>query len=84
MNITEKILARASGKDMLEPGENHNFNSAIEKIDSVVELLPYHLNNTNIPNDLSEAVYKYDIESGRWRLNSVLVGQKKISLTKKG
>ena len=64
--------------------ENHNFNSAIEKIDSVVELLPYHLNDNNIPNDLSEAVYKYDIESGRWRLNSVLVGQKKISLTKKG
>ena len=49
--------------------ENHNFNSAIEKIDSVVELLPYHLNDTNIPNELSEVVYKYDIESGRWRLN---------------
>ena len=63
--------------------ENHNFNSAIEKIDSVVELLPYHLNDTNISNDLSEAVYKYDIESGRWRLNSVLVGQKKFILTKK-
>ena len=63
--------------------ENHDFNSAIEKIDFVVELLPYHLNDTNISNDLSEAVYKYDIESGRWRLNSVLVGQKKISLTKK-
>jgi len=46
-------------------------------------LLPYHLNDNNIPNDLSEVVYKYDIESGRWRLNSVLVGQKKISLTKK-
>ena len=64
--------------------ENHNFNSAIEKIDFVVELLPYHLNNNNIPNDLSEVVYKYDIESGKWRLNSVLVGQKKFILTKKG
>ena len=63
--------------------ENHNFNSAIEKIDSVVELLPYHLNDSNIPNDLSEAVYKYDIESGRWRLNSVLVEQKNSSLPKK-
>jgi len=49
----------------------------------VVELLPYHLNDSNIPNDLSEAVYKYDIESGRWRLNSVLVGQKKFIPTKK-
>ena len=63
--------------------ENHDFNSAIEKIDFVVELLPYHLNDSNIPNDPSEVLYKYDIESGKWRLNSVLVGQKKISLTKK-
>ncbi|SVB99319.1 uncharacterized protein METZ01_LOCUS252173, partial [marine metagenome] len=39
--------------------------------------------DTNISNDLSEAVYKYDIEYGRWRLNSVLVGQKKFILTKK-
>ena len=64
--------------------ENHNFNSAIEKIDFVVELLPYHLNDNNIPNNLSEVVYKYDIESGKWRLNSVLAGQEKFVLTKKG
>ena len=64
--------------------ENHNFNSAIEKIDFVVELLPYHLNDNNIPNNLSEAVYRYDIESGKWRLNSVLAGQEKFVLTKKG
>ena len=64
--------------------ENHNFNSAIEKIDSVVELLPYHLNDSNFSSVLSEVVYKYDIESGRWGLNEALVGQKKIILTKKG
>ena len=64
--------------------ENHNFNSAIEKIDFVVELLPYHLNECNIPNELSEVVYKYDIESGRWIFNLVLAGQKKFSPTKKG
>ena len=63
--------------------ENHNFNSAIEKIDFVVELLSYHLNDDNIPNGLSEVVYKYDIESGKWRLNLVLAGQKKFILTKK-
>ena len=64
--------------------ENHYFNSAIEKIDFVVELLPYHLNESNIPNELSEAIYKYDIESGRWRLNLVLADQKKFVITKKG
>ena len=64
--------------------ENHNFNSAIEKIDFVVELLPYHLNECNIPNELSEVVYKYDVESGRWIFNLVLAGQKKFVPTKKG
>ena len=39
--------------------ENHVFNSAIEKIDFVVELLPYHLNDSNIPSDPSEVLYKY-------------------------
>ena len=64
--------------------ENHNFNSAIEKIDFVVELLPYHLSGNDIPNDPSEVLYKYDIESGKWRLNSVLAGHKKFILTKEG
>jgi len=69
---------------VIDLNENHNFNSAIEKIDFVVELLPYHLNDSNIPNKLSEVVYKYDIESGRWRFNLILVGQKKFIPTEKG
>jgi len=70
--------------------ENHDFNSAIEKIDFVVELLPYHLNDSNIPSDPSEVLYKYDIESGKWKLNQVWTGfgdsagRKKFFFTKKG
>jgi hypothetical protein len=56
---------------VIDLNENHNFNSAVEKIDFVVELLSYHLNADNIPNDLSEVLYKYDIESGKWKLNQV-------------
>ena len=70
--------------------ENHDFNSAIEKIDFVVELLPYHLNDSNIPSDPSEVLYKYDIESGKWKLNQVWTDfggsaeRKKFIFTKKG
>ena len=70
--------------------ENHDFNSAVEKIDFVVELLPYHLNDSNIPSDPSEVLYKYDIESGKWKLNQVWTGfagsagRKKFIFTKKG
>ena len=70
--------------------ENHDFNSAVEKIVFVVELFPYHLNDSNIPSDPSEVLYKYDIESGKWKLNQVWTGfggsaeRKKFSFTKKG
>jgi len=70
--------------------ENHDFNSAIEKIDFVVELLPYHLNDSNIPSDPSEVLYKYDIESSKWKLNQVWTGfgdsteRKKFIFTEKG
>ena len=57
--------------------ENHDFNSAIEKIDFVVELLPYHLRDNNIPENPTEVLYKYDIESGKWTLDSVLANKKK-------
>jgi hypothetical protein len=75
---------------VIDLNESHDFNSAVEKIDFVVELLPYHLNDSNIPSDPSEVLYKYDIESGKWKLNQVWTGfggsaeRKKFILTKKG
>ena len=63
--------------------ENHNFNSAIEKIDFVVELLPYHLKDNNMPDNPTEVLYKYDIESGKWMLDSVLANEKRFFFPKK-
>ena len=48
--------------------ENHDFNSAIEKIDFVVELLPYHLNEKNISNNMAEVIYKFNPSKSRWGL----------------
>jgi len=73
---------------VIDLNENHDFNSAVEKIDFVVELFPYHLNDSNIPNDPTGVLYKYDIESGKWKLNQVWTGfvgsagQKKFVHTK--
>ena len=78
------FVGKPNVRFVIDLNENHNFNSAVEKIDFVVELLPYHLNDSNIPNELSEVVYKYDIGSGRWRFNLVLAGQKKFIPTEKG
>ena len=77
------FAGRPNVRFVIDLEENHNFNSAIEKIDFVVELLPYHLNDNEIPNDPSEVSYKYDIESGKWKVDLVLVGDKKFIFTKK-
>ncbi len=44
------------------------FDNAIEKIDFVLELLPYHLDPEKIPSDITEITYKFDTSSARWRL----------------
>ena len=65
------FIGKPSVRFVTDLNENHNFNSAIEKIDFVVELFPYHLNDNNITNDPTEILYKYDIGSGKWKLDSV-------------
>ena len=64
--------------------ETHLFNSSIEKIDFVVELLPYHLNEASIPKNPSEVIYKFDTDSGRWKLNMITADDKKFISTEKG
>ena len=64
--------------------ESHLFNSSIEKIDFVVELLPYHLNEANIPKNPSEVIYKFDTETSKWRLNTAVYEHKKFIFTKNG
>ena len=67
--------------DLNEP---HLFNSSIEKIDFVVELLPYHLNEANIPKNPAEVIYKFDTETSKWRLNMAVYKDKKFIFTKNG
>ena len=66
------FTGKPSVRFVTDLNENHNFNSAVEKIDFVVELLPYHLNDNNIPNDPTEVSYKYDVGSGKWKLDSII------------
>ena len=53
------------------------FDNAIEKIDFVLELLPYHLNPKKLPSGISEIIYKFDSESIRWRLNKAVSENKR-------
>ena len=53
------------------------FDNALEKIDFVLELLPYHLDPKKIPSNISEIIYKFDSDSIRWRLNTASSEKKK-------
>ena len=46
------------------------FDNAIEKLDFVLELLPYHLNPEKLPSEIFEIRYKFDSKSARWRLDT--------------
>jgi hypothetical protein len=58
--------------------ESQWFNMAVEKIDFVLELLPYHLDPKKLPENISEVIYKFDPKAARWRLNTVFSGDKKF------
>jgi len=55
------------------------FNNAVEKIDFVLELLPYHLDPEKLPSEVSEIMYKFDSKSVRWCLNTASSENKKYT-----
>ena len=61
-------------KFVIDSSENHIFNSAIEKIDVMVELLPYHLNHSKIKNWCKPMIvqYNYDVIFSKWYVGHVL------------
>jgi len=62
---------------VLDTEEKQWYDNSIEKIDFVLELLPYHLNPEKIPSDVSELIYKFDPKAIRWRLNFAISNEKK-------
>ena len=63
-------------KFAIDSSENHIFNSAIKKIDVMVELLPYHLNHSILAKKFCkepmEVRYRYDIHYSKWYVGYVL------------
>ncbi|MCV0399906.1 MAG: hypothetical protein K5785_07930 [Nitrosarchaeum sp.] len=66
---------------ILDVGDKQLYDNAIEKIDFVLELLPYHLDPEKLPSDVIEISYRFDIESARWRLNLARSKDRKYSFS---
>lgn len=71
-------------KFVLDSEDSHWFNNAVEKIDFVLELLPYHLDPEKLPKDVTEVIYQYDPEAARWRLNTAIVKNNKFVFSESG
>ena len=64
---------------VVDTEDKQGYDNAIEKIDFVLELLPYHLDPEKLPSDVLEISYKFDPESMRWRLNTAISKNRKYS-----
>ncbi|MFB5623254.1 MAG: hypothetical protein ACE5RH_04615 [Nitrosarchaeum sp.] len=64
---------------VVDTEDKQGFDNAIEKIDFVLELLPYHLDPEKLPSDVLEIIYKFDHGTMRWRLNTARSENKKYA-----
>ncbi len=80
-----KIVINFSGNPKIiftiDTEDKQWFDNALEKIDVVLELLPYHMDPQKMPAGISEVIYKFDPESIRWRLDTASSKSKKYSFS---
>ena len=69
---------------LVESDEGQWFRTAVEKIDFVVELLPYHLDPEKLPPKTTEIVYEFDKDSVRWKINHAIANKEKFVNSENG
>ncbi len=55
---------------MIDLDDRHSFDTAIDKIDFVLELLPYQLDPKKIPKEITKVSYQFDDIIGRWNISA--------------
>jgi hypothetical protein len=69
-----RIYIRFTGKPditfTIDQDDRHSFDAAIDKIDFVLELLPYHLDPKKLPKEIIQVLYQFDDTSGKWHVRS--------------
>lgn len=69
LRVYIKFMGSPSIRFVLDLGDRSMFDSAIDKMDFVLELLPYHLDPQKIPAGVSEVTYFFDEGAGRWTIS---------------
>jgi len=66
---------------VIDTDDKQLYDNAIEKIDFVLELLPYHLDPEKLPPNVLEISYKFDPQTARWRLKTAKSENKSYSFS---
>jgi len=61
---------------VIDTNDKQRYNNSVEKIDFVLELLPYHLDPKKLPSNVTQLVYRFDADHLRWGLKTAYSGQK--------
>ena len=77
LKINLHFIGKPSITFVLDTPDKQWYDNSIEKIDFVLELLPYHLDPGKLPSDVTEIIYRFDQDTVRWRLDSAASVQKK-------
>lgn len=65
----------------LDVHDKNWFDNALEKLDFVIELLPFQLDSvSSIPHEISKVIYKFDVETRKWKLNTLFAKEKRFVL----
>ncbi|MDE1828799.1 MAG: hypothetical protein KGI25_00600 [Thaumarchaeota archaeon] len=69
LRVYMKFTGKPNVKFMLDLDDKNLFDSSIDKMDFVLELLPYHLDPQKMPKDISDVVYHFDDRIERWKVS---------------
>ncbi len=70
-----KFIGKPNINFMLDLDDRSLFDAAVEKIDFVLELLPYHLDPKKMPKSITDIAYYFDDRTGRWNVNSATTSE---------
>lgn len=69
LRVYIKFVGKPSIRFVLDTAERNLFDSALDKMDFVLELLPYHLDPQKLPSGTPEIAYYFDERKERWNVN---------------
>ena len=70
LRVYIKFIGNPSIVFTIDLDDRHSFDIAVDKIDFVIELLPYHLDPKKMPKNTTSVSYQFDEISGRWNISA--------------